>query len=146
MVTTMWETHPLVGAAVWSRQTESIISRLIHERPPEDAWTRQQADRVGALFVGWDLWSCWFLRPTGEVVLVNEELMVAADVSVTDPGDRLRALVWAATKYPELAALLPLREPDAPECPWTANPRFHDANEVRCPICFGLGWVPQLWR
>ena len=131
---------------MWSSQIEVIISRLIRDQLLQHEWTRQQADRVGALYVGWDLWSCWFLRASGEIVLVTED-PADADVSRTDQSDRLRALAWAANKYSDLVPFLPLRETDAPDCPLTDNPKFHVVNdEALCPVCCGLGWVPQIWR
>jgi hypothetical protein len=102
---------------VWSLKAEQTVRRLIDDHPPRDEWVRQQAERLGALFTGWDLWSCWFLRPSGEVVIVGEDIDVPESEGVySDRRHQLSALTAASRLYPEIGMLLPLREPSAIDC------------------------------
>src|SRR4051812_45470330 len=93
------------------------------EQPPRDEWVRQQADRLGALFTGWDLWSCWFLRPSGEVLIVGEDIdSPESEVVYSDRQHQLSALTAASRRYTELGTLLPSREPGAIDCLCVPHP------------------------
>jgi hypothetical protein len=102
-----------------------------------DDWVNQQAMRLGALPVGWDLWSHWFLRPSGEVIITDGEETVVC----TDRTTRLQALVGGQEYYPELASLLPEREAGAKDCPCRGQELFVSGKAI-CPLCGGVGWLP----
>jgi len=131
---------------VWSPEAEQTVSRLMAARPPRDEWVRRHAHRLGALFAGWDLWSCWFLRPSGEVVIVGEDDTRPESENVySDRGHVLSAISGAARLYPELVELLPAREPGAVDCMCVGIPVF-SPGKVICSVCGGVGWLPAQRR
>lgn len=128
---------------VWSPEAERAVRRLMAAHPPRDEWVRQHADRIGALFAGWDLWSCWFLRPSGEVVIVGEDDTRPESEGVySDRSHILSAISGAARLYPEMARLLPAREPGAVDCVCAGHPQLFGLGKVICPDCGGMGWLP----
>jgi len=127
---------------------EQLIRRLMAEaRWPDDAypdaaWVRSQAKRLTALAVNLDLWSWWFLAPTGEVILVA----VGDDTEhkrYDDRGHVLVALVWASESYPELRQVLPQRPPDAVDCRCAEIQRTAEKTFL-CTDCGDLGWLPAV--
>jgi hypothetical protein len=129
---------------MWSEMAEQTVRRLIATQPPADARVKHQAHRLGALFVGWDLFSCWFLRPSGEVVIVDEEDLdrPRAETAYLDREHILSALSGASRLYPELSELLSEREPGAVDCGCIEHPQFFGPGKVICPACGGMGWLP----
>ena len=124
---------------VWSQRAESALRKLMVDRPPKDEWVRERADRLSALFAGWDLWSCWFLRPTGEVIIVGED---DSECVYSDRQHVLRAISGASRLYPEMVGLLPEREFGASDCDCAGHPQVFGPGKVICPTCGGLGWLP----
>lgn len=113
------------------------------DRPPQNEWVRQHADRLAALFACWDLWSCWFLKPSGEVVVVGEsEDRPEAEAVYTGRTRLLRAISAATRLYPELAAFLPPREAGAVDCGCVRHPQVFGPGKVICAECGGVGWLP----
>ncbi len=113
------------------------------DRPPKDEWVRQHAERLGALFAGWDLWSCWFLRPSGEVIIIGEDDTQSESEGVySDRQHVLSAISGASRLYPELAWLLPKRESGAIDCVCVRHPQLFGPGKVICPNCGGVGWLP----
>jgi hypothetical protein len=129
---------------VWSQKAEETVRRIMADQPPVDPWVKYQADRLGALFAGWDLWSCWFLRPSGEVVVVSEDLDKPESESVyRDRRHLLSALSGASRLHPELSELLPTREPGAIDCLCAEHPQLFGLGKIICQDCGGLGWLPS---
>ena len=128
---------------LWSTRHEQVVARLVADSPPHaDVWVRSEATRLAALPIGWDLWSHWFLRPNGEVVLVgNLPGEPEGDEVHADRSYSLRAMVWGAERYPELQGILPARGPGAVDCRCRAIPLLA-SGKVLCPECSGLGWRP----
>jgi len=116
---------------------EQTVVRLMSELSLGDDWVGQQARELAALPLGWDFWAHWFLRPNGEVVVTDGEVM---EVS-TERIKILSALVMGGKNYPELHALLPDREPDAPNCCHCLG-SGRILERLICAGCGGVGWVP----
>lgn len=93
----------------------------------------------GALPLYWDVGGCMALRPDGRVVSV---VWSAPEQSFRDApaGFALAALVSGTARHPELAALLPGREPHHRDCPNCASEGLLEGNAF-CGVCFGLGFV-----
>lgn len=131
---------------VWSSLAEDMVARLIANTPPvDDPWVRTNAERLDALPLSWNLWTFSFLRPNGEVVVVNSEpdyFEPKEDISYRDRGHVIQALVLATRRYPDLVNLLPAREPDASDCPCRTVPLLA-TGKVVCSLCGGLGWLPD---
>jgi hypothetical protein len=128
---------------VWSSHAQQVVSRLIAELPPEQFDpARTHARRLDALPIGFDMWADYYLRPTGEIVVVGEDLEhPAVDSLYSDWKRVLPVLVWGSRRYPELRELLPRRGPGAVDCRCRAIPLFAKG-KVLCPECAGLGWLP----
>jgi hypothetical protein len=123
-----------------SPQAAAVTAHLIRESLPNpDARVRAEGERLDALPIGWDLWSYWFLRPSGEVVVVDLELEVGKTEYFTSREQVLSALVMGARWYPELRELLPERGAGAQDCECREIPIFR---KVICGKCRGLGWLP----
>jgi len=88
------------------------------------------------------MWADYFLRPSGEVVVVGEDYdHPDVDAVHTDRSNVLRALVWGSRRYPALRELLPARPPGAVDCRCRQIPVFAEG-KVLCPECGALGWLP----
>ena len=125
----------------WPANGESMIWGLLSAPPRQkDPQVVQKAKQLQALPVGWDLWSHWFLRPNGEVVIaVPEEDSGPVEV-FTDRVKVLSALVMGRDLYPELAELLPVREPGASDC--LCGELRRKFPRAICNRCGGVGWLP----
>ena len=102
-----------------------------------EEWVARQAQQLGALPLGQDLWAHWFLRPNGEVVITDGEVTVVYSDRVTV----FQALIGGLKHYPELAGLLPRGEPGVREGPGP-GPASFVSRTVLCPQCCGTGWLP----
>lgn len=128
---------------VWSPKAEQLVRRLMAEHPPDIERLRQHSERLGALFAGWDLWSCRFLRPNGEVVTIDEDwTRPESEVVYSDRSQLLSTISAAARFYPEIAQLLPEREPGAVDCMCVAHPQLWGPGKMICSECGGVGWLP----
>ncbi len=92
------------------------------------------------LYVGWV--ETVGVRPDGEVVRWSTEGDYAGVRAVEDRVWVLSALVDGSRRYPELAALIPERPPDAADCPCRGQPVFA-SGVVLCGECGGVGWLPR---
>jgi hypothetical protein len=129
---------------MWSPQAEQLVSRLIAGLSPRELDpARAHAARLGALPIGGSMWADYYLRPSGEVVIVGEDYdQPEVDSIYTDQSHVLRMLVWGAERYPELTELLPVRGPNAIDCPTCGSVRLFGEGKVLCPTCSGLRWIP----
>jgi hypothetical protein len=129
---------------VWSKRAEEVVSRLIAALPAEKLDpARTHAARLGALPIGGSMWADYYLRPSGEVVIVGEDLYRPDVDSVST--DRLRVLsvlVWGSERYPELRELLPVCDPGATDCLCLQHPDIFGTGKVICGTCGGVGWLP----
>ena len=125
----------------WSTQLEHALTNLLDEPYPHDAWVQEQAKQLSAVPVIWSMWVFCFLRPCGEVVIVDFEFGEPTKV-VNDRGTVLQMLAWLARKYPKLRELFPLRGADAVDCRCGSKTAFESEGPV-CPVCGGLGWLPR---
>jgi hypothetical protein len=129
---------------VWSSRAETAIRRLVADLPPHSTpWVSSHAERLGAVSVGGSMWAWYFLRPNGEVVVVGEdEDRPDVDSVYSDRSHQLRTLVWLSRRHPELASLLPEREPGATDCRCTLHSHIFGPDRVLCSECGALGWLP----
>jgi hypothetical protein len=127
---------------MWSLRGKEIVSGLIAKLPAEQLDpSRTHAARLEALPIGWSMWADYYLRPTGEVVIVGEDDDHPEVDSVYSDWKRvLCVLVWGCKRYPDLKELLPVRGPGAVDCGCRAIRLFAEG-KVICPECAGLGWV-----
>jgi hypothetical protein len=128
----------------WSSRAAEVVSRLIAGLTPEqrDA-ARDPAARLGALYIGGDMWAGYYLRPNGEVVVVGEDFdQPDVETVHTDRSTVLRVLVWGSERYPELRELLPVRPVGAVDCQCRSH-RIFAEGKVLCPECGALGWLPS---
>ena len=129
---------------VWSHRAEQLVSELIAALRPEQLDPlRTHAARLSALPIGVDIWSDYYLRSDGQVVIVGEDLDNPDVGSVY--SDRLRVLsvlVWGSERYPELRELLPERQTSAIDCMCLQRPDLFEPGKLICSICGGVGWLP----
>jgi hypothetical protein len=128
---------------VWSGRAVEVVSRLIAGLTPEQRDpTRGPSARLGALYIGGDMWAGYYLRPNGEVVVVGGDFdQPDVDAVHTDRSTVLRVLVWGSQRYPELRELLPARLVGAVDCRCRSIPIFTEG-KVLCSECGALGWLP----
>jgi len=128
---------------MWSPRHTQVVSELITQLPAEAMEpARSRAARLGALPIGWDMGADYYLRPSGDVVIVSAFLdEPETDILITDPRRVLSVLAWGTERYPELKELLPTRGPDASDCECLKIELFQTRKAI-CPECCGLGWVP----
>ena len=90
------------------------------------------------------MWSEYFLRPNGEVVIVGADFdQPNVDTVCTERVRVLMMLVWAAERYPALGTLLPPREPGAVDCRCLEHPDLFGPGKILCGECGGFGWLPK---
>lgn len=123
---------------LWSPQITEMIQRMLEEQTNQSEWRYVTAKQLGAVFVFWDLYSAWFLGPTGDVIIVSEE-SDGFEVH-SDQSHQLIALVALAKRRPELKPFLPSRDENAIECRCATEAIF--ASRLICGTCGGLGWYP----
>ncbi len=121
------------------------IAAFPTEAPKEKHWLVPYAAQFGAL----PLYSGWTetigIRPDGEFVRWSTEGFFVGTRPVEDRSWALTALVAGAARYPELRPFLPVRGPDAVDCPCRAIPMCV-SGELGCAECGGLGWLPAADR
>jgi hypothetical protein len=122
-------------------QIASRIGAFSAEAPEKLRWLVPYASQFGALplYPGWT--ETIGIRPNGEVVRWSTEGEFVGARPVEDRSWVLAALVAGANRYAELRPLLPVRGPDAIDCPCRAIP-ICTSGQVGCVECGGLGWVP----
>ena len=127
----------------WSQRAEEVVARLIAGLPiSECSPALNHAVRLGTLHIGEDLWSNYYLRPRGEVIVVGEAVdQPDVDTIHTDRSSVLRALIWGAQRHPQLRELLPRRPPGAVDCRCAQVPMFAEGR-LLCSECNALGWLP----
>jgi hypothetical protein len=119
---------------------------LATPQPGHSEKLHQVVQQIGALPVPFDWNATHFLRPDGEILVLDDESKEGPQVE-HDGRCRLCALVQAASKYPELRPLLPARPegtPDCKDCGGAGSFRVvAGGKEFRagCGACCGLGWV-----
>lgn len=127
---------------MWSQRAVRVVSNLIAGMPP-DQRIGTHAARLNALPIGVDMWADYYLRASGEVVIVGSDLYEPdVDTLVTDWTRVLAVLVWGARRYPGLAALIPSRPPGATDCDCLQRPEWFGSGKLICQTCGGVGWLP----
>ncbi|GAC1448844.1 MAG: hypothetical protein NVSMB9_32400 [Isosphaeraceae bacterium] len=128
----------------------SLIASLVERwlaSPSPDCPDLAEAVRVsGALPVYSGMGGTLFLRPDGEILLLDHESEDVVPRIETDHGWRTAAVVVGAEKYPELQPLLPIRPPgteDCVDCAVRGRVRVAEISFL-CGRCYGLGWLAPL--
>ena len=125
---------------------ERRIKQLVKSPEAAPEYHRQLAAKYNVLplFSEWE--GSWVLNPEGEVIIFPDDLASGARVE-DDTLRRNTALVQGSKLYPELAALIPARPPDAQTCPDCGGSGVHPVTSIPkyamiiC-LCGGTGWVP----
>jgi hypothetical protein len=130
---------------IWSISAEQTVVRLLaRPLPQNNPEVIAEARRLGAIPIGWDLWSHYFLRPDGTLVRVNMEGFEDGrekEEVFTDRVHVLWALVHGSELYPELGDLIPAREAGAQDCECIKYPPV--LARVFCPRCGNVRWLPD---
>ncbi len=117
-----------------------IVERLLREylAAPNwgDPWERSDAARLRALPIGRGPDSSHYLRPCGEVVIVDRD---GSESTTREYRWVLAAIVWGTDRYPDLTSLIPTRPPDARDCHFCGGAGRWRGQQI-CPKCGGLGW------
>ena len=109
---------------------------------------RKAAESAQALPLSLDWSACLAIRPDGEVIWIDydEPHQVRA---VEDERERNIGLFQGSRRYPELRFLVPLRPPDATDCPscrgtgkLTFPAGYEHFDETIVCYCGGSGWLP----
>jgi hypothetical protein len=129
-----------------SEELSAEIKRRLAEYLADDTHDpldlRSVVAKFGALpWVG-DMGGPFAVRPDGEVILYAWDEPHEPTV-VRDPRLRNAALYRGSLKYPELAALVPVRPADAISCPHCEGIAAiqRQVTNIAC-YCGGLGWLP----
>jgi hypothetical protein len=112
------------------------LSRHMAEHAASE-FARKAAALTGGVPVYSDMGGTLVVEPTGEVLLFDHDTG-----TVKSPGEpkwTLAALAKAAERFPELAALAPVRPPDAGTCPACGGSGL--ILSIDCGTCMGLGWL-----
>lgn len=117
------------------------IANYPAEAPENLRWHSPHVARHGALplYAGWT--ETIGIRADGELVRWSTEGEFDGTRAVEERSWVLTALVAGAGRYAELRPLLPVRGPDAVDCPCRAIP-LCVSGQVGCGECGGLGWLP----
>ncbi len=111
---------------------------------PEKTDLHSLVQTIGALPVYRDMGGTFFLRPDGEILSCEHDQERPPGVE-QDVGWRVKALVVAAEKFPELAVLLPDRPFLAKDCRSCEGKGRVAVPEIErsffCEKCHGLGWL-----
>lgn len=128
----------------WSPRAKEIVEQLIAELP-ENTHNITHVRRLNALPIFGSMWADYYLRPTGEIVIVGEDFDHPDVDSVYSEWDRvLPILVSGSRRYPQLRELLPVRGSDDVDCPCQTIPlAIFREGKVICSECKGLGWLPK---
>src|SRR4051794_797134 len=128
-------------SAELSTRIASRIAAFPVEVPDTLRWLSSYATRFGALplYPGWT--EAIGIRPDGEVVRWSSDGHFPGTRPVEERSWVLTALVAGADHSPEPRPLLPVRGPDAIDCPCRAIPMCV-SGKVGCGECGSLGWLP----
>jgi hypothetical protein len=122
---------------------QALVDRWLAS-PSNDPELARAVHNSGALPVYTDIGGTLFVRPDGEILILEHD-STGAPRSETDPGWRITAVVVAAEKYPELGGLLPTRPPGATycqECEGRGRLRVPNFDrDFLCGKCYGFGWL-----
>jgi hypothetical protein len=119
----------------------ALIDRLIEECLRNSAGSAAETVRANrALPVYADAGGSLFLKPNGEVWFQGNESVNAALKLEESPHWCLVARLAAAERFPELAALVPIRPAGAADCSDCEGSGSVLNGLVRCGVCYGLGW------
>lgn len=103
---------------------------------------REAARLTGGVPVYADMGGVFVVFGDGRVLSLEHDTTNVRPVE--DPVWRMVALVSAAKKFPELAALMPERPPNAVTCPDCGGSGVRFAKNLICGTCHYSGWVnPQ---
>jgi hypothetical protein len=128
---------------VWSQRAEEIVTRLIAGlSTAQRDLERNHCCRLNALHIGGSMWADYYLRPSGEVIVVGEDYEHPdVDTIHSDRISILKLLVWGSERYPELRELIPPRPLGAVDCRCRQIPMFSDG-KILCSECGSVGWLP----
>lgn len=125
---------------------EASIRDYCSETSEEPPHLKELAGQFQLLPVLIDWTGFWGLRPDGGIFMVSTE---AAGEARLEEDERVRrvAIVCGTKRYPELKPLVPVRPPDARDCPHCEGRGRIDvpgvAPEMIVCFCGGSGWLRE---
>src|SRR4051812_45540589 len=136
----------MIPSAELQARIDSMIRDYGGVASEEPVYLKDLAGRYHVLPILIDWTAFWGLRPDGSIFLIPTE----DDGEAQAEGDgRIRriAIFRGAKKYPELKPLVPVRPPDATDCPHCEGHGRIDIPGVEPDtiVCFcgGSGWVTE---
>src|SRR5258706_15444888 len=116
-----------------------FVATQIAAQSARDASLRKLTREAGGMRLFGTIGAEVFLRPDGTTVsLIEGESSDDSTWSEDSLMDHYAALAIGKRHYPELAALLPVRPPQASDC--TACVGTGSIRGIVCARCSGLGW------
>lgn len=136
--------EPSVARVGMSIALQAYVAARIEHYTREAPGPLQEESPFAAEFGALPLYRDWGetigIRPDGELVRWSTDGDFPGVRPVEDRKWMLIALVVGARRYAELAALIPVRPPEAVDCMCCSHPLFADGR-VLCGKCCGLGWL-----
>lgn len=127
-------------------QLNQKLKRYLEESSTD--WRLKIARELGAFPAGEDIFVGWFVRPTGEVLMVR--FLISEDEEEVVPEQRswMRNFVLRYGRFPELAVFLPERPSSAQDCPRCNGSGCiyqidsnNKSSQWPCRTCDCLGWI-----
>ena len=141
-----------------SEKIESTLKTFLNNGEPftlnfdEPIDLKALAAELNVLPITLNFSSCYAIRPSGEVILLDFDENDVYGLIEMELDPRIRALVLCqgAKRYPELKELKPERPERAHECPTCNGTGVDPINQtlgfdkesIVC-YCGGLGWLPK---
>jgi hypothetical protein len=133
------------GAMAVSAELAKLLAARIEAFPVEALEFHQDQAPFVANFGALPLYYGWTttiaIRPDGQMIQWSTDGQFEGIQPVDDRISVLLALNSGSKRYPELQALLPIREPWAVDCACREHPVFASGN-IGCGKCGGIGWLP----
>src|SRR5690606_19550795 len=109
----------VTGSSLGRRTVQSVVEALIERSvtDPNEPEERKRLMRLHGALLAYESWTGYlFLRPDGSAFYIDDEEPGAKALSdITDAKQNILALVLDSSRWPELRALLPVRDDAAPD-------------------------------
>jgi hypothetical protein len=121
---------------------ECALSQFLADSSPETLNLQRTAATLHALPLYLDWSGCLAIQTSGQIIYFDYDMPDSVRIE-EDPRIRNMALFQGSKKYPNLHVLVPIRPPDATECPH-CNGKGELPESMKNIVCYcgGLGWLP----